>query len=310
MTGDEPHVDGPADCESDGAPFDLHAVLADDALLEALGPDGLDGITIRERFADSHPDTLIDLLLSVRETAGAVEVREPDADDSRLVSTGCDRPASRSSPRVRESAPGRRRFRRISLTLAAAALTAAFLAPGIGARAAGPGDALWPVTIVLYPGRVVSVRAVEQVSRRLDAAAAAMAAGNDQDARIELQAAESQLDRVSAKDGRPALQARQGDLDHALHAATRTDGDAGTRTKTPSTGPARDGPAAYPIPPTPTRGAPTATPTTITTITTGLPTGPPARSIRGRAAACVATGVPPCAVAQRPIAGRNRVIGR
>jgi hypothetical protein len=75
MTGDEPHVDGPADCESDGAPFDLHAVLADDALLEALGPDGLDGITIRERFADSHPDTLIDLLLSVRETAGAVDPR-------------------------------------------------------------------------------------------------------------------------------------------------------------------------------------------------------------------------------------------
>ncbi|MDT7703557.1 MAG: hypothetical protein QOJ30_5882, partial [Pseudonocardiales bacterium] len=118
-------------------------------------------------------------------------------------------------------APEPRRSLRISLTLAAAALTAALLAPGIEARAAVPGDALWPVTLVLYPGRVVSVDAADQVTRRLDAAAAAMVAGDDRAARIELQAAEGQLSRVSAKDGRPALQARHGDLDQALHLAAR-----------------------------------------------------------------------------------------
>ena len=220
MTGDEPHVDGPADGgEPDGEPFDLRAVLSDDALLDALGPDGLDDTTTRQRFAESQPDALIDLLLTVRESAGAVDTRTPPADVSPAC-TGCDAPGDRPR-RGGRRAPEPRRSRRISLTLAAAALTAAFLAPGIEARAAVPGDSLWPVTLVLYPGRVVSVDAADQVTRRLDAAAAAMATGDDRDARTELQAAESQLSRVSAEDGRPALQTRHGDLDQALHGAVR-----------------------------------------------------------------------------------------
>jgi hypothetical protein len=272
MTGDEQHVDGPADCgesESDGEPFDLHAVLSDDALLNALGPDGLDNTTIRERFADSQPDALIDLLLTVRGSAGAVDAREPDV--GRPASSGCGGPASRSSRPVGGGAPEPRRSLRISLTLAAAALTAALLAPGIEARAAVPGDALWPVTLVLYPGRVVSVDAADQVTRRLDAAAAAMVAGDDRAARIELQAAEGQLSRVSAKDGRPALQARHGDLDRALHVATGDDADAGARTTQPSPGPARRGPTAHPVPP----ASQLDTPMTVSTTTAAITTRPP-----------------------------------
>jgi hypothetical protein len=272
MTGDEQHGDGPADCgesESDGEPFDLHAVLSDDALLNALGPDALDDTTIRERFADSQPDALIDLLLTVRESAGAVDAREPDG--GRPASSGCGGPASRSSRPVGGGAPGPRRSRRISLTLAAAALTAALLAPGIEARAAVPGDSLWPVTIILYPQRAESVNAAENVTRRLDAAAAAMAAGDDRAARIELQAAEGQLSRVSAKDGRPALQARHGDLDRALHVATGDDADAGARTTQPSPGPARRGPAAHPVPP----ASQLDTPMTVSTTTAAITTRPP-----------------------------------
>jgi hypothetical protein len=71
MTGDEPRVGAPVDCgESDDEPFDLRAVLSDDALLDALGPDGLDDAEVRERFADLQPDALIELLLTVRESAG------------------------------------------------------------------------------------------------------------------------------------------------------------------------------------------------------------------------------------------------
>jgi hypothetical protein len=269
MPGDEPHGDGPADCgESDGEPFDLRAVLSDDELLDALGPDGLDDPTIRERFADSHPHDLVELLLSVRESAGAGAPREPDG--ARLAPTGCDGPGSRLSRWVRGSATGpRRRSRRISLTLGAAVLVAALFAASIGAGAAEPGDALWPVTNILYPERAESVRAAAQVSRRLDAAATAMEAGDDRGARIELQAAESQLGRVRAEDGGSELQARHGDLDHALRQATRTGGKAGTRATTPSTGPEGRGPAAYPVSPTPARDGPTTVSTTTATITTG-----------------------------------------
>jgi hypothetical protein len=270
MTGDEPHVGGPADCgESDGEPFDLHAVLSDDALLDALGPDGLDDTEVREQFADSQPDALIELLLTVRESAGAADAREPDG--GRPASSGCGGPESRPPRPVGGGATGPRRSRRISLTLGAAALVAALLAAGIGARAAEPDDALWPVTSILYPQRAESVDAADQATRRLDAAAAAMAAGDDLAARIELQAAESQLTRVRAEDGRPALQARHGDLDRALNAAAGDDADAGTRTTQPSPGPARRGPAVHRVPPASQRD----TLTTISITTARITTRPP-----------------------------------
>ncbi|MEN3303319.1 hypothetical protein [Pseudonocardia sp.] len=281
MTGDEPRVGAPVDCgESGDEPFDLRAVLSDDALLDALGPDCLDDAEVRERFADLQPDALIELLLTVRESAGDADSPEPDG--GRSASSGCGGPASRSSRPVCGGAPKHRRARRISLILGAAALVAALLAAGIGARAADPHDALWPVTVILYPHRARSVNAAEQVSRRLDAAAAAMAAGDDRAARIELQAAEGRLARVGAEDGRPALQARHGDLDHALHVAVRTGEDAGTRATTPSTGPPRQGSAPHTLPSALGRGSPPSTFTTGATIPIDRPNLPDVVRASGR----------------------------
>lgn len=99
---------------------------------------------------------------------------------------------------------------------AAAVLAVALSGLVVGAHGARPGDPLWAVSKVLYQERAASVEAAVDVEVKLQKAKQAMVEGRTDEARKELEAADSGLGGVRAEEGKEVLAGQQEDLSAKL----------------------------------------------------------------------------------------------
>ncbi|WP_019852909.1 anti-sigma-D factor RsdA [Actinopolyspora mortivallis] len=172
---------GEEDLDTDGDPVDLAEVRADDELLDLLGSTEAE----RGDTADSEAD-LEALLLAWRREVDSAPVGE-------LVDT------DRAVAAVEEGRPRRRARRRrhlVPVATAAAVLMITFTGVGVAARDAGPGDALWGVTQVLYSDRAASAAAASRAENQLELASRAWQRGEQEEAETALHRAAQQLRTV------------------------------------------------------------------------------------------------------------------
>ncbi|GAA4535733.1 hypothetical protein [Pseudonocardia xishanensis] len=169
-------------------PLDLSAVLADDALLDALGRD-----TDAEILARHSGDPLVEALLEWRSTGVPPVVRRP-CPRGRLPAVAPPAP----------SAGAERRRPRLPVAGAVASLVACLVGVGL---VVGPPDAGRPARS--------SVEAARVVDERLALAAAELATGDRLTARTQLELAEQVLRTVRPEDGRAVLEARRSALERA-----------------------------------------------------------------------------------------------
>jgi hypothetical protein len=146
-------------------PFDLAAVAADDALLEALG----------QGMSAPADDELAGMLAAWR---GDLDADQPAPPVPVLV-----------EPEPRRTG----RFAKFVTGIAAALLVLGGLA--VAAGNAGPNSPLWPLTKVMYPQQA-DVRAAQHA---IASARAAVAAGRFDDARRLLDEATRLVDRIDDK---------------------------------------------------------------------------------------------------------------
>ena len=190
-------------------PADLAAVQADDALLDALGglnpsPEGSDArlaqvLMAWRREVDSEPIT-----------------RVMDTDTALAVVARARRPERRRSSGL------------VSVAAAAAVLAIAFSGVGLGARAAEPGDRLWPLTKVLFSSVAESKQAAAEASEQLQQADTALAEGRPEDADAALLKVEQELAAIPPDDkDRAGLEARRDELKQRLESQSNTDDPAG-----------------------------------------------------------------------------------
>ncbi|PRW64688.1 anti-sigma-D factor RsdA [Actinopolyspora mortivallis] len=169
------------DLDTDGEPVDLAEVRADDELLDLLGSTEAE----RGDTADAEAD-LEALLLAWRREVDSAPVGE-------LVDT------DRAVAAVEEGRPRRRARRRrhlVPVATAAAVLMITFTGVGVAARDAGPGDALWGVTQVLYSDRAASAAAASRAENQLELASRAWQRGEQEEAETALHRAAQQLRTV------------------------------------------------------------------------------------------------------------------
>ncbi|GGM58650.1 hypothetical protein GCM10012275_32280 [Longimycelium tulufanense] len=201
--GDGRPADGPMDLDDtlieSGAPTDLSALQADDALLDMLG--GTDP-ALTGRLAEQE---LSALLLSWRRDVDAEPIDELVDTDTALAVVAAAR------------APRRRHRLLVPLASAAAVLAIAFTGVGMVARDAQPGDALWGLTRVLYSDHARSVEAAASVKADLEQARTLLANGRIAEARALLDRAETQIGEVNNEDGKRDLMATHGTLLHAIN---------------------------------------------------------------------------------------------
>jgi hypothetical protein len=183
---------------------EFSAILADDALLDALG--GADP-------AVSGPlveDELNALLLAWRRDVDAEFFGELIDSDTAVSAIET---ARRSVRKFRPLVP---------IASAAAVLAIAFAAVGLAANAAQPGDALWGVTRILYSDHARSVEAAALVKQDLRTATSALQAGRVADAKNALARAEVALSSVAVEDGHSALHTQHDNLLSELSSAAPT----------------------------------------------------------------------------------------
>ncbi|MDQ3885616.1 MAG: anti-sigma-D factor RsdA [Actinomycetota bacterium] len=176
----------PGESESPTLPADLAAVQADDALLDALsGPNP----------ASEGPDTRLTQVLTAwrREIDTEPMVQLVDTDTAMAVVARAQRPESR------------RRSMLAPVAAAAAVLVIVCSGVGFGARAAGPGDRLWPLTKVLYSEHARSVEAEAEARAQLAAAVKAAQQGDPDEAQIALERAQQELREVNDEGSRAQL---------------------------------------------------------------------------------------------------------
>ena len=259
------------DIDSDGglagerdAPIDLHALRADDELLDALGSgDGASSFG-RPAYRQSESD-LESLLRAWRAEAEADPIPQMyDTEAAVAVIQG--------------AAQERRKPRRwlVPVASAAAVLVIAFTSLGVAARDAQPGDPLWGLTQVLYADHAKSVQAAVTVRTELSHASVALQEGHFTEARTALSLAQASLPSVDSSDGKADLQARGQQLAAALNATSVSPPSVTVSTGVPSTVP----PASTTTQPTTTTTtAPSSpsstTPTTTTTTAPSSPSSPP-----------------------------------
>lgn len=177
----------------------LVLVWKDDLLLDAIGA-AKESDRLDVPFDVSADRQLVEALRSWR--------RDVESDPLAPV-VGPDRARDARAPR-------RPRFRVPLVSALAAAVVLAFTA--LAAYGAGPDEALWPVTEVLYSQHAASVRAADDAGAAQAQAEAAMAAGQTHEAEAALHAAASRLPQVRNEDGQTKLQNRQRDLESQLDA--------------------------------------------------------------------------------------------
>ncbi|MDQ2847108.1 MAG: hypothetical protein M3Y77_12330, partial [Actinomycetota bacterium] len=168
---------------------DIHAVVSDDALLDRLGSglDIFDDVPVEAILQQWRADCLLSELPGVpkgRAVRRATEWLEPDSRRSRRH-------------RSWQAATGIA----ASIALLLGATTA------IGARTAHPGDALWPVTELLWSDRADSVKAQQSAQQAVVEAQKALATGDIPRARAALSSAETVLSRIESQEGHDSVQA-------------------------------------------------------------------------------------------------------
>ncbi|MGI8414781.1 MAG: hypothetical protein ACR2P2_00950, partial [Nakamurella sp.] len=168
---------------------DIHAVVSDDALLDRLGSglDIFDDVPVEAILQQWRADCLLPELPAVpqgRAVRRATKWLEPDSRRSRRH-------------RSWQAATGIA----ASIALLLGATTA------IGARTAHPGDALWPVTELLWSDRADSVKAQQSAQQSLVEAREALAAGDLPRVRVALSSAATVLPKIESQDGHDSVQA-------------------------------------------------------------------------------------------------------
>lgn len=204
-----------------GEPYDLSALQADDALLDAIGSGDSD-VETASPMSSNQVETL---LVSWR--------REMDAEPiGELVDTDT------AVQTVNEAAEQQRRRRRhrflVPLTTAAAVLLIGFTAVGFAARSAEPGDTLWAVTQVLYSDHAHSVQTAADARQDLTHARQLLHHGKSDRSRALVNRVAGSLHSVHREDGRAKLQHNTDTLLEKLPGGTPPPGSSTTSSSHPS----------------------------------------------------------------------------
>jgi hypothetical protein len=186
------HAEGmntrPAPFDEIEEPIDLVAVQADDELINALAAGmsvsapGLGG------FYDAD-DKVAAILAAWKADVDAEPIPELVDVDTAVSTVVAGRPPSR---RARHLAP---------VAAAAAFIVLAIGGVSVGSYSAGPDDALWGVSKVLYSERAESVEAKVRVEERIAKAKDALVAGDPVVAVQELRQAQADLAVVRPEEG-------------------------------------------------------------------------------------------------------------
>ncbi|MEU6640936.1 anti-sigma-D factor RsdA [Saccharomonospora sp. NPDC046836] len=180
--------------------FELSALQADDALLDALG--GSD-----PRVADGLGDQELNtLLLAWRRDIDSEPMPELVDTPQAVTTIKTATLAQRSRNR------GRKRRMLVPVAAAAAVLAIGFTGTALAARSAQPGDTLWALSKVLYADHARSVEAAASVRTELQEAQLALAQQRYDDARQALNQAQQGLSHVTAQDELAKLKARHTEL--------------------------------------------------------------------------------------------------
>jgi len=213
----DPNPAEPADA------VDVRAVAEDDALLDRFGAP----------VAPARPASLSALPAVPRGLVPAVP-SEPIAEVFELWRSALEAEPPPHPPdltgaalalRRRAGRESRRRASRSMIGVAAAICGLLFGSAVIGARTAGPGDLLWPVTQVVWGQRADSVVAGQTARGALVMARAALHDGETGAARSAMVVASTALPRVADRDGHGVLQA---DFDELATALDQVDPPAAT----------------------------------------------------------------------------------
>jgi hypothetical protein len=187
----------------------LVSVWRDDLLLDAIGCAARGSDRPEAPFDVSADRQLIEALLQWR--------RDVESDAPAPVGTDLVPDLVPDTPMGADAGGTRRpRFRVPLVSTLAAAVVLVFTA--LAAYGAGPNEALWPVTEVLYSQHAASVQAADDAGTAQAQAEAAMAAGHTHEAQAALNAAARRLPQVRSQDGQTNLQNRQRDLERQLNA--------------------------------------------------------------------------------------------
>ena len=172
-------------------PVDLVAVQADDELINALAAGmsvsapGIGGYDADDRVAA--------ILAAWKADVDEEPIPELVDTDTAVAAVLAGRPPSR---RARHLAP---------VAAAAAFVVLAIGGVSVSSYNAQPEDALWGVSKVLYSERAESVEAAARVEDRIDAAKAALAAGEPVRAAQELAQAAEDLEAIRPQEGQSEL---------------------------------------------------------------------------------------------------------
>lgn len=186
------------DLAEDEEPLDLARLRADDELLNTLG--GAESGS--ESSSDESGVDLEALLLAWRRDVDSAPVGELVDTDSAVAAVDEGRPKRRA----------RKRRHLVPVATAAAVLMITFTGVGLAARDAGPGDALWGVTQVLYSDRAASAAAASRAETQLEHASQAWQQGQEQAAETALEQAEQQFSTIDPGDRRSELRAAHASL--------------------------------------------------------------------------------------------------
>ena len=183
-------------------PADLAAVQADDALLDALrgpnpSPEGSDA-------------RLTQVLMAWRDEVDTEPVIQlVDTDTALAVVARARRPEPRRGGVL------------VPFAAAAAVLAIAFSGVGVGARAAEPGDRLWPLTKVLYTDVAESKEAAVTAQARLKQVSDLLAQGRVGEALIMLERVQDELPAVDDEECRTELETNAELVSSMLGSGTR-----------------------------------------------------------------------------------------
>ncbi|WP_017976714.1 anti-sigma-D factor RsdA [Actinopolyspora halophila] len=186
------------DLDEDEDPLDLAQLRADDELLNTLG--GTESGS--ESFSDESGVDVEALLLAWRRDVDSAPVGELVDTDSAVAAVEEGKPKRRA----------RKRRHLVPVATAAAVLMITFTGVGLAARDAGPGDALWSVTQVLYSDRAASAAAASRAETQLEHASNAWQQGQEQAAETALQQAEQQFSTIDPGERRSELRAAHASL--------------------------------------------------------------------------------------------------
>lgn len=198
-----------------GETYDLSALQADDALLDAIGSGDSDVETAGPLSTNQAEALLVSWR---RQTDGEPIGELVDTDTAVRVVTDA-------------SAQQRRRRRHrflVPLTTAAAVVLIGFTVVGFAARSAEPGDTLWAVTQVLYSDHAESVQTAADARKDLGHARQLLHNGKSDRSRVLVDRVSGSLHSVHDEDGRAKLQRNTNALLEKLPEGTPRPGSSST----------------------------------------------------------------------------------